>query len=337
LDWQLAGVAGLVSALDRGNLGFAEFQRKAGQPLKPVLSSLAPVFAYARGAVQESSVKDPEKVVAVSLLARLSEQSSQDIDILGGLLGPQNSTEIQDAALARLRRLTDPRVAQVLLKIWRSCGLNQRQAVLNTLFSRPEWIEAVLVALEQGKISPGELGILQQQKLLTQAEPGIRQRANRIFARASSDRKKVINAYQEVARLHGDRLHGRQLFTNNCAICHRLRGEGQGTGPDLGTIGDKPVPELVTAILDPNQAVDPAYTAYTAVTKDDRELTGILVSESPNSISLRLAGGAEEQVLRSNLKQFTSSGRSLMPEGFENGLTPQDLSDVIAFLLNPEP
>ena len=89
------------------------------------------------------------------------------------------------------------------------------------------------------------------------------------------------------------------------------------------------------AILDPNQAVDPAYVAYTAVTKDEREVSGVLASETANSISLRIPGGAEEQILRSNLKQLTSSGRSLMPEGFETGLKPQDLADLIAFVLNP--
>jgi putative heme-binding domain-containing protein len=73
------------------------------------------------------------------------------------------------------------------------------------------------------------------------------------------------------------------------------------------------------------------------VTKDDRELSGVLVSETPNSISLRMAGGAEEQILRSDLKQMTSSGRSLMPEGFEAGLNQQDMADLIAYLLNPGP
>jgi putative heme-binding domain-containing protein len=100
-------------------------------------------------------------------------------------------------------------------------------------------------------------------------------------------------------------------------------------------VADKPIQELVVSILDPNQAVDPAYTAYNAMTKDDRELSGILVAETATSISLRTAGGVEEQLLRSNLKQLTSSGRSLMPEGFEAGLKPQELADLIAFLLRP--
>jgi putative heme-binding domain-containing protein len=105
----------------------------------------------------------------------------------------------------------------------------------------------------------------------------------------------------------------------------------------LGTVADKPVPEIVIAVLDPNQAVDPSYTGYTAVTKDERELSGVLIAETPNSISLRMAGGAEETILRSNLKELTSSGRSLMPEGFEAGLKPQDLADLIAYVLAPKP
>jgi putative heme-binding domain-containing protein len=271
------------------------------------------------------------------LLARDSSGAQDDIDNLGKLLKPQNTTQVQAAALDRLRRLASPHVAQVLLKAWRRFGVSERQSVLNVLFSRSEWTEAVLTELEQGRLLPGELGTLQQQKLLHHADSRIQTRANRVFAATDSDRKKVVEAYQSVAQLQGNRPHGRELFTKNCAICHRIAGQGQSIGPDLGTVADKPVSELVTAILDPNQAVDPAYVAYTAVTKDDRELTGILASESPNSVSLRLAGGSEEQILRSNLKQLTSSGRSLMPEGFESGLKPQDLADIISFVLNPGP
>src|SRR6266852_3341100 len=94
--------------------------------------------------------------------------------------------------------------------------------------------------------------------------------------------------------------------------------------------------ELLFAILDPKQPVDPTYTAYSLTTKDDREFSGILIAETPNSISLRLPGGAEEQILRNNLRELRASGRSLMPEGFETVLKPQDMADLIAFVLRPK-
>ena len=333
--WQMAGLAGMLDSLDRRSLDPTTFQTQAGPALREVLSRLGPLFEQARRVAADPQADESERLIAIRLLDRQPPLQEQDLSSLGELLGPQNSTALQRAALMALRRGTGPQVAQILLKNWRACGIEQRQQVLNALFSRPEWTESVLAALEQGKLLVGELGPLQQQKLLNHSSAAIRLRAAKLFSAIASDRKKVVDAYKDVAKLQGDRAKGHEFFTKNCSICHRLRGEGQSIGPDLGTVADKPVPELVVAILDPNQAVDPAYTAYTVVTKDDRELSGVLVAETSNSISLRMAGGAEEQILRSNLKQLTSSGRSLMPEGFEAGLKQQDLADVIAYILSP--
>jgi putative heme-binding domain-containing protein len=56
------------------------------------------------------------------------------------------------------------------------------------------------------------------------------------------------------------------------------------------------------------------------------------VAETPNSITLRTAGGTEEVILRNDLKELAGSSLSLMPEGFEKTLTPQDLADLIAYI-----
>jgi putative heme-binding domain-containing protein len=224
-----------------------------------------------------------------------------------------------------------------LFKSWKTSGPSRKQEILNLLFSRPAWTEAVLTAVEQDKLTAAELGALQRQKLLNYSVPDIQARAAKLLSSISADRQQIVAKFKIVPELAGDRSHGRALFAQNCAICHSLQGEGHHVGPDLGTVADKPVQELVVAILDPNQAVDPAYASYTAVTKDDRELTGVLIADTPNSISLRMAGGSEETILRNNLKELTSSGRSLMPEGFETGLKPQDIADLIAFISDTPP
>jgi putative heme-binding domain-containing protein len=337
-DWQMAGLAGLVEALDRRSLTLAAFQQKSSPPVQEALAKLGPLFDQARRVAPDNQSTESERLVAIRLLGRQSsDQQQRDISLLGELLGPQNPGAVQTAALDGLRRSRGPQTAQVLLRSWRGYGPNQRQAVLNALFNRPEWTSALVAALEAGKIQPAELGALPQQQLLKNADSNVRERSVRLFSEISIDRKKIVEAYKDVAQLPGNRANGHELFVKNCSICHRLRGEGQNIGPDLGTITEKPVQELVVAILDPNQAVDPAYTAYTAVTKDDREFSGVLASETATSIVLKLAGGAEEQILRADLKELTSAGRSLMPEGFEAGLKQQDLADLIAYMLNPGP
>jgi putative heme-binding domain-containing protein len=99
----------------------------------------------------------------------------------------------------------------------------------------------------------------------------------------------------------------------------------------LGALADKSAEYLLVAILVPNRAVEARYVNYTAVTKDQREFSGIIAAETPNSITLRSPSG-DETIFRADLDHLTSSGLSLMPEGFEKALTPQDLADLIARL-----
>jgi len=336
--WPVAGMNGLLNALDSNEKTWDDFQKAAGKRLGKALDRLALLFDKARtlSQGQGTPISDEERLMAIGLLGRgPSQRQDGDMQLLGELLGPQQSRWVQEAALAGLQHGHGGEVGKILLKQWRACGTILRQEVLNTLLGRGEWVSELISALERGTVQPGELGPLQQQKLLNYPDAAIRNRSVQLFASIDADRRKVVEAYKDVAQLQGDRTKGHELFVKNCSICHRLSGEGQSVGPDLGTVADKPVQELLVAILDPNQAVDPAYVAYSAVTKDDREVSGVLASETGNSISLRVPGGAEERVLRSDLKQLTSSGRSLMPEGFETGFKRQDLADLIAYVLNP--
>jgi putative heme-binding domain-containing protein len=335
--WQMAGLLGLLDGLSSRQLSLAAFENQCAPDLQKRVVGLEPLFDQARQVALDFSASEAERLQAVRLLGREVKGEAEDIGRLGELLSPRNSSALQQAALAGLQRASSIGAAEVLLKAWRAAGLGLRQQILNALFSRTAWTEVLMSALEEKKLTPSEVGTLQQQKLLNNSAAAVRDRAVKLFATINADRQKIVESYKIVADLKGDRAHGHILFTQNCSVCHRLQGEGHNIGPDLGTVVDKPAQELVVAILDPNQAVDPAYTGYTVVTKDDRELSGILAAETPNSITLRMAGGAEELISRGELKEFTSSGRSLMPEGFEAGLKPQDLADLISYVLNPQP
>jgi putative heme-binding domain-containing protein len=336
-SWQFAGAVGFLDGLEKRKLSLAGFKNQAGAEFRQSLNRLEPMFAQARTAALDSKVAEQERLLPLRLLGRGTTGREQDIVSLGQLIEPQNAEVIQEAALAQLRRSDSPAVPQAVLKSWKTSSPSRKQEILNLLFSRPAWTEAVLTAVEQEKLTAVELGALQRQKLLNYSVPEIQVRAAKLLSSIGADRLQVVARYKNVQDLAGDRSRGHALFAQNCAICHSSHGEGHQVGPDLGTVADKPVQELLVAILDPNQAVDPAYAAYTVDTQDDRELTGVLVADTPNSISMRMAGGSAETILRTNIKELTSSGRSLMPEGFETGLKPQDLADLIAFISNSSP
>jgi len=61
----------------------------------------------------------------------------------------------------------------------------------------------------------------------------------------------------------------------------------------------------------------------------------VIAVETPTSITLRRAGGAAETLLRSDIDELTSTGKSIMPEGLESQITVQEMADLLGFLFRP--
>ena len=91
------------------------------------------------------------------------------------------------------------------------------------------------------------------------------------------------------------------------------------------------------AILDPNRAVEDRYLDYAALTADGKTTSGILVSETGNSITLAQPEGKQVQILRSELEQLKSTGKSLMPEGVEKDITVEEMGHLLTYLRGSGP
>ncbi len=168
---------------------------------------------------------------------------------------------------------------------------------------------------------------------LNSAKAAIKPAATVVVLKPSSpDRAKVIAGYGEVGRLKGDPVRGHAQFQLLCATCHRLRGDGNEVGPDLAMVATKPVDWLLTTILDPSQAVEARYRPWTIQLNSGEDLSGIITAETANNLVLRMAGGVDHAVLRTEIKSATQQSLSLMPSGFESALDPQAMADLLAWL-----
>jgi putative heme-binding domain-containing protein len=329
--WQFASLGGFLDALDRRNLSLKKFRAESKPEVQATLQSVDTIFSEARKIAEKPTGHAEAELQAVlRLLGRGLDNQKEDVARLGEWLHPQMGADLQKVAVNALGRL--PGADAELLKAWKAASPGLRGDILNALSARQDWIQSLLTAVESGKISAIQIGTVYQQKLMTHNQSTIRDRAAKVFAARNADRQKLVKEYEGVADLVGNPNRGAGLFRANCSICHRLKGEGAEIGPDLSTVADKPVDVFLNAILDPNQAVEARYLSYTAVTKSGREVSGILVAETPNSLTLKNSNGNEEAVLRSDLKELIGSGLSLMPEGFENAIKPQDMADLISYI-----
>jgi putative heme-binding domain-containing protein len=274
-----------------------------------------------------------QRAARLGLLALVNFHEAEPV--LKNYLQPQQPPALQQAALRALASHADRRVADVILEHWPAWGPQARREAQEVLFSRVMYLEQMLKAAEQGTFSLRQLDSTRREQLARHPNRAVRATAKGLMAaQVTSSRAEVIKKYQVSLTLASDAAKGKTLFTKHCAACHKFDGQGHEVAPDLhSALGNKTKDALLLDLLDPNREVDSRYVNYVVTTTQGRTLTGMLASESAQSVTLRRAEGVEETCLRSDIEEMQGTGKSLMPENFEEQLSPQDVADVLAYLL----
>jgi putative membrane-bound dehydrogenase-like protein len=324
--WQMAAVVGVLDALDRQGKGL-------DQLLADQRGMVMPLLTEARRLIADEKASETERLAALPLLGREPARLKGDIATLGKLLSPATPPAVQSAAVNTLARSADEQVPALLVGGWKGHSPALKGQVLDALLSRPPWEVKLLNALAKKELPAAEIDTARRQRLLTHADGSIRSAAAKVFdGAASPDRQKVLHDYEAVLTMKGDRERGKAVFAKSCALCHQLEGIGHVVGPDPAALANRTPAYLLSEILDPNRNVDSRYVEYQARTASGRTITGLLASETATTVILRGQEGKEETILRGDLEELRSSGKSLMPEGLEKDIALQAMADLLAYL-----
>ena len=329
----LVALDGLFAVLERTGRDFSALRQESSDDLRSSLDALERVFAAARSVVSDGEADLESRQRALRLLTQGPDARPRDLAVLASLLIPSTPLELQLAVTDRLRDAGDARVPPLLLEGWRSHSPSVRRRILDALLARKRWQVALVQALEEGEIGPRDVDTVRRQRLLELEDEGLRERANGIFAGSKpTDRTQLVGRMLgDLAGYAGDGERGRALFQQHCAACH-ARPDGSVGGPDLGALLDRSDESLLTAILDPNRAVEARFVRYHAWTKAGLQFSGLLARETGNDVTLMDDEGLEHVILRSELEELRSSSLSAMPEGFEEAMTTSEFADLLAFL-----
>lgn len=287
--------------------------------------------------VNDTHLAEAERLSAARQLVALAPA---DISVVRQLLqvlrNPRTSPELARGLLASLEQSDTPGLGTALLDVLPNLTPSVRPAAVPLLLRRPAWTEALLQALEQGRLPLADLSAAHQQMLLQHPQKALAERARRLLRQGgnlpNADRQKVIDDLMPLTRQRGDPARGRLVFRNHCAKCHRHSGEGGQVGPDLTGMSVHPKSHLLVEILDPSRNIEDNYRQYLLTTRDGRVLAGLLASESKTAIELVDAEARHHVILRQDIEDLRATSKSLMPEGFEKQLSAQDLVDLLEFL-----
>lgn len=132
----------------------------------------------------------------------------------------------------------------------------------------------------------------------------------------TKEKDTLVVKFQPTVDKPGDLANGKKLFEANCQGCHKFKGQGRDLAPDLTGMGVHGAHELLIHILDPNRVVEENFLAISIETKDGESYDGVVATENNVTVKLRNAT-TDLEIQKKNIKSRRSTGRSLMPEGFE--------------------
>ncbi len=254
---------------------------------------------------------------------------------LRAVLDAEGEVQTRRAAVRALASHRPPDLASELLTRWPRLTPTLRAEVVAVLLRDEGATLHLLDAIAEGKVQPSELEPGRAQQLLNDRRDAVQRKARSVLqSQLPADRREVLDRYRAALQLKGDPHRGQEVFRNNCAGCHQVRGIGVNVGPDISDTRTKTPEGLLVDILNPNQAIDGNYINYTVLLKDGRIVTGVIAAETPAALVLKRAENQTDTVLRADIEALRSSGQSLMPEGLEKTISLQDMADLIAFLKN---
>jgi putative heme-binding domain-containing protein len=135
---------------------------------------------------------------------------------------------------------------------------------------------------------------------------------------------------------------GRAQFQTLCASCHVSGQLGSAIGPDLTAVASRfNKQDILSKILWPSRAIsDPEQYAMTMIEMTDgRVLGGLVVREDDRTLLLRTLEMVDRpiEIAKSLIRDRARSDVSMMPEGLVDGLTQEQIADLLAFVLTGPP
>jgi putative heme-binding domain-containing protein len=147
---------------------------------------------------------------------------------------------------------------------------------------------------------------------------------------AHAEKEKLV---KEIAKGKGVADNGKAVFRRICIACHKWGNEGIEYGPHMDGVATRLKREdIIESVLDPNAKIDPKFATTNIETNSGGAFTGFIVAETPEALTLAMAGGLKQEIKVADLKKRETIQQSSMPEGLANGMSQSEFLDLVEFL-----
>ena len=271
-----------------------------------------------------------------AIRALAAAKDNDAVPVFFNLLGDR---AVADAAIRGLVSFEHKETPQRLLQQFAALRDGNRSLVIDTLSSRESYALELMDAIETGAVNARELGASQVRQLLALGNARIQKVLESKWGVVQETPEAKLAAIERWKKeltpenLTGAKLeNGAALFKKSCATCHKLYGEGQTIGPDLTGANRSNLDYLLMNIIDPSSVVPKQFTTSVIALNNGRVITGVVIGETEKAITVQT--DKEQLTLATeDIEQRKNSGKSLMPDGMLDALTPEQVRDLFAFMM----
>ena len=237
----------------------------------------------------------------------------------------------------------DPAIADQMLARYPGLPPVEKSPVMTALLTRPAWAAKLLDAIAAGKIARGEMTAFHARQIRGFHDRALDAKLADVwgaFRDSPAEKATLIAQWKErltpATLANADQHKGRALFTQVCATCHRLYGEGATIGPDLTGSGRASLDYLLQNLADPSAVVPKDYQLSLLTMQDGRVLSGMIRSRNERIVVLQTL--TETLNLQtSDVAKSETSPVSLMPDGLLGAFDETQTRDLIGYLMSKEP
>ena len=280
------------------------------------------------------------RVSAILVLSNL--KTKEDVEVLAGIIDDEQARHFHSPAVEALAKMQTPDSLAVLQKLLlaKRSRFVSNETLLSALAGTRAGTGWLLQLKEQGKM-PAEMFADAGRLLRNSPFQGERNKAMLLFPAPGKLDPKKLPPISELVKRTGNAARGEAILKASikseaqCLRCHTVRGVGGNIGPDQSMIGKKASREnLLESILLPSKAIADQQLQWKITTLDEKTVTGLLVEETPTSITLRDANGKDHTFATKDLEgPKQKSLVSIMPDNLVAALTEDELIDLVEYLL----
>jgi putative heme-binding domain-containing protein len=246
--------------------------------------------------------------------------------------------DLRTEAIQALAKADIPLAGKVINDWIPNLDQSQKQLVVRILSNSEEGSTLLLQLLETGVLTSEEFDLSGAEKIIASNKEDARalQLLDEVKKGVEEEKKAFESKLQRFMAIAekggGNPENGKKLF-QTCLMCHRVGDQGQDFAPALDGSATRENEALLTAILNPDAAVESSYAVFRVSKKDGSSMEGYLIKRDDRGTTLGFMGGSSQFTQASDIdSQGFMGGRSFMPKGLIDNYSEEQVSDLLSFI-----